>query len=55
MFIASISSITAELDVKSSWSTLILIFLTEVENYITFTKYYNDINTKNHNKSNNVW
>ena len=54
MFIASISSITAYLDVKRSFHTLKLIFLTEVENYITFTKYYNDINTKNHNKSNNV-
>ena len=54
MFSTSNSFQTADFDVKRSFNTLKLIFLTEEVFLITCTKYYKNITTKNQNNSNIV-
>ena len=54
MFIASISSQTADFDIKRSSNTLKLIILTEDVYIISCKIYYKYINSKIHNNSNNV-
>ena len=54
MFIASISSLTADFDVERSFNTLKLLFLNEQIYLITFTKNNLNIITKNQSNSNNV-
>ena len=54
MFIASISSLTADFDSERSFNTLKLLFLNEQISLITFTKNNLNIITKNQSNLNNV-
>ena len=54
MFVAGILSQTADIEVKRSFNTIKLIFLTEEVHIISCMIYYKNINTKNRKNSNNV-
>ena len=54
MFIASILFKTADFDVKRSFNTLKLVFLTKEVHIISYMIYYKNNNTNNQNISNSV-